>query len=308
MNKNSYILRNERIKKWVEARKGRMSLLAQMVDKNRTSLYSLIYENKMSPELIQVIESNQVFVEKMEKDCIKKFPLFKRHVMKGDGRVPRLSKKLNISCDVIRGLARAKGDKRYLLIKHGVDKVMNAIRECEKEQGGTSYSKEKIDIRAFLTTKVKKSHHNLDEIISLAQVVKENADFGNHDAAVICRDMGEGRYKILSIGFDTVFSNMCKSHVCEKKNPHLHAPYFAALTIPKQVQVTTEPLVLVSLVAPCPNCTKRLLLAGVSKVYCLFEPELIDGLQQFAREGVPVIKINLYEKTQMQINADQKAA
>lgn len=134
VNRSRYILRNERIKKWVEVRKGRMSLLAQMIQKDRASLYNLIYENKMSPEFITLIESNQVFVEAIEKDCIKNFPLFKRYVMKGGGRVPRLSKKLNISCDVIRGLARAKGDGRYLLIKHGIDKVMSAIRECEKDR------------------------------------------------------------------------------------------------------------------------------------------------------------------------------
>ena len=308
MNKNSYILRNARIKKWVEARKGRMSMIAQMIDKDRASLYNLIYDNKMSPELIQVIETNQVFAETLEKDCIKQFPFFKRHVMKGDGRVPRLAKKLNVSCEVIRGLARAKGDGRYLMIKYGTDKIIQAIRECENERSNTSYSKEKIDVRAFLTNEVKRKYHTLDEVIHLANMIKENADFGNHDAAVICRVMGEDRYKVISIGFDTVFTDMCKGHICEKKNPHLHAALFASLNIPKHEREKTEQLIVFSHNAPCPTCTKRLITAGISKAYCLYEPELMYGLHDFARHNVPVIKINMYTKTQTQINADQDAA
>lgn len=303
MLKKDYILRNERIKKWAEARKGRLVLLGRLVGKDRTSLYKLIYENKLSPELVKLIECKQLDVEEMEKNCIKRFPFYKSFILKGEGRVTRLATKVNIPARQLRDLAYSKGDGRYLLIKHGVERMMAAVRECERERGNSSYSHEKIDMRAYLTTTVKKSYHSLDDIIKLADQIKGNADFGNHDAAVICREVKPGQYKVLSAGFDSVFSDMCRSHVCEKKSPHLHAAMFAALNVPKNALSGSDEIILFSHSAPCPNCAPRLLTAGVKKVYCLYEPELMGGLHVLARQNVPVIKINMYDKKYKQINA-----
>lgn len=308
MKKNDYVLRNERIKKWVLARKGRISLLSIMLNKDRGNLHVMIFKNRLSPELILDIEQKQTEIEGLERDCIKQFPFFKRFIMKSEGRVGKLSEKLNISCEVLRGLARAKGDSRYRLIKYGVSRIYEAMRECENERKATSYSTEKIDVKAYVTSTVKKSHHSLDDLINLVGVIKENADFGNHDAAVIFREVGEGRYKVVSIGFDTVFTGMCKSHICEKQNPHLHATMFAAVGVPKNTTDSTGQLMLISHSAPCQNCATRLLNTGIRKAYCFFEPELMGGLNLLARHDVPVIKINLYNKTQQQINSTQDAA
>ncbi|MDR6630448.1 tRNA(Arg) A34 adenosine deaminase TadA [Acinetobacter lwoffii] len=308
MNKKDYVLRNARIKKWVEARKGRMPLLGQLVGKDRASLYNLIHENKMSPDLVHLIEEKQLEIEAMEKDCIKRFPSFRRFILKGEGRVQRLAEKVNLTARQLRDLAYSKEDGRYLLMKHGVDRIMNAIRECEREKANSSYSHEKLDIRAFLSTKVKKSHHSLDDIINLAGLIKEHADFGNHDAAVICREVKPDQYKVLSVGFDSVFSDMCKSHVCEKKNPHLHASMFAALNVPKQSDNATNALVLFSHSAPCPNCAPRLVSIGLTKAYCYYEAEFMGGLELLAKHDIPVIKINAYSKTYKRINGAAIAA
>lgn len=302
MKKSNYILRNEKIKKWVGMRKGRTTLLAELVNVKRTDLYKLIFDNRMSPELIYLIERRQIEIEDMEKECIRQFPYFKRFIMKGEGRLARLAAKLEVSGEILRGLARARGDSRYLLMKYGVQKVRSAMQECEKARQQSSYSHEKLDVKAYVTDTVKKKFHSLSEIIDLANVVKENADFGNHDAAIICRVVGEDRYKVLSIGFDTVFTDMCKSHVCEKKNRHIHALMFAAVSLSKKVVAEIESLICFTHNAPCPNCAARIIPLGIKAVYCLYEPELMDGLKALSRNNIPVIKVNVYSKTQTQIN------
>ena len=60
MKKDNYILRNEKIKKWVGMRKGRTSLLADLVGVKRTNLHNQIFENRLSPELVQMIERRQL--------------------------------------------------------------------------------------------------------------------------------------------------------------------------------------------------------------------------------------------------------
>lgn len=308
MKKDNYILRNEKIKKWVGMRKGRTSLLADLVGVKRTNLHNQIFENRLSPELVQMIERRQIEIEDMEKACLRQFPFFKRYIQKGEGRLARLSAKLELSSETLRGLSLARGDSRYLLMKYGVQKIRAAMQECELERKNASYTLEKIDVKAYVTATVKKKLHSLSEIIDLANVIKENADFGNHDAAVICRVMGGDRYKVLSIGFDTVFSDMCKSHVCEKKNRHIHALMFAAISLSKKAAAETGELMCFTHNAPCPNCAARIIPMGVKAVYCLYEPELMDGLNTLAKNNVPVIKVNLATKTHTQINSAVNAA
>ncbi len=306
MKKNNYVFRNELIRKWVANRRGRMTILAGLVGKNRENLYRLIHENRIAPDLLEIIERKQIEIEGLERECIQYFTFFKRFIMKGEGRVARLAEKLKVSSEILRGLARAKGDARYGLLRYGTSQVKAAIRECETERTESSYNREKIDIRAYVTATVKKKHHSLNDVIDLVQVIRENADFGNHDAAVVCRKVSDDRYKVEAIGFDTVFSDMCKSHVCEKDNPHLHAAMFAAINVPRNAKNMIGDLVMMTHTAPCPNCAPRLVNTGINQVYCFYEPELMGGLHILERQGIPVIKINLADRSQRQINSQDQ--
>lgn len=308
MNKKDYVLRTQRIRKWVEARRGRLPLLAELSGRSRNNLYAMIYENKMSPDLVHSIERKQLDIEDLEKACIKKFPTFSRFIMKGEGRAQSVAAKIGVTPRQLRNLAYSKGDGRYLLIKYGVEKVMQAIKDYERTKERTSYSYEKVDIRELLTAKVKKSVHTLDQIIHFAGLVKDHADAGNCDAAVLCRQVKKDQYKVLSIGFDSHFSDMCKGHVCEKDNPHLHASMFAALNMPKQPETATDQIILFSHSAPCPNCAARLISIGVNRTYCYFEPELMGGLMLLAKQNIPVFKINAIDNSHRQINGLATAA
>jgi tRNA(Arg) A34 adenosine deaminase TadA len=302
------VLQIGKIKKWIGGRKGRLTLLAHLLGKEKSKLYSMIYENRLSVELIQEIETKQKEAETLEKECLKNFPYLKRFINRGEGRVTQLAKRLGVSANTIRNLGNARGDSRFVLIKYGVSQVMVAMRECDKQRTRACYSYEKIDMKKYFSTQIKKSVHTLEQVMQIADSVKEHADFGNHDSAVVCRIMGENKYKIISIGFDTKFSDMCRSHVCDKSNPHMHAAMFAALNVQKQHINEVGGLMVYSHSAPCPNCANRLHSIGIAKMYCLFEPELMDGLHFLAQNNIPVIKYNLVTKKHKQINFLKNAA
>ncbi|OTG87848.1 hypothetical protein [Acinetobacter sp. ANC 3813] len=307
MKNTSAVLRCQRINKWVAARRGRMTLLADSLGRKRDDLYKLVAENRLSVELINAIERAQLDIEALESECTKEFPKFKRFVKKGGGRIGRLSKKLNIPVHILRGLADAKGDGIYLMIKYQTHKIASAVRECEIESKTAVYSVEKIDVRVYMEKNIKNKLHTFEEVIELADAVRDNADRGNHDGALICRQYGD-KYKILSIGFDFGSSNMAKSHVCDKLNPHVHALLFASLNLPKQDPDATGDIVSFGHHAPCPNCADRLLNAGVKRAYCLYEPELMGGMSQLAMHFVPVIKYSVAEKTFRTMNECGDAA
>ena len=296
MKNTSAVLRCQRISKWVASRRGRMSLLAGCLGRKRNDLYKLVSENRLSLDLLEAIERAQVDIEKMEQDCIKAFPIFKRFVKKGGGRLGRLGEKLNIPVHVLRGLADAKGDGRYLMIKYDTFKISAAVRELEIEARTSVYNVEKINVRIYMEENIKNKLHTFEEILRLADSVRENADIGNHDGALICRQYGK-KFKVLSIGFDFQASSMAKSHVCDKSQPHVHALLFAALNTPKQNPDETGDIISFGHHAPCPNCADRLLNIGVKRAYCLYEPELMGGIAQLAMNFIPVIKYNVSEKT-----------
>ncbi|MEX5443545.1 hypothetical protein WCE14_09260 [Acinetobacter schindleri] len=303
MKVNNNILKIELFKKWVGARKGRMSLLATLLGKNKKALYAIIHENRMSPDLMRAVEAQKLVIQELEQECIKQFPYFVRFVRKGEGRMSRLAEKLEVSTNAIRGLAHAKKDGRFLLINYGVKRVVNAIRDIEQERRNASYSHEKMDVKAYISEQVRRRNYSLSEVMQLADQIKQHADAGNQDAAVICRVMGEGKYRILSVGFDTHFSDMCKSHVCDQSNPHIHASLFAALSLPKKERDQVGYLMQFSHSAPCPGCAKRLINLGIAEVYCYFEPELLDGVQEMGDLGIPVYKYNVVHKTVKTINS-----
>jgi len=302
------VLRIGKLKKWIGGRKGRLSLLAQLLGQEKSKLYSMIHENRLSVDFMEQIEAKQKEAEELEKECLKKFPYLKRFINKGEGRVPLLAKKLGLSVNTVRNFGKAYGDSRFVLIKYDVSRVMAAIRECENERNRACYSYEKLDVKKYLSTQIKKSLHTLEQVMQIADLVKEHADFGNHDSAVICRIIGEDKYKIISIGFDTKFSDMCRSHVCDKSTPHIHAAMFAALNVPKQHINEVGGLMVYSHSAPCPNCANRLHSLGMAKMYCLFEPELMGGLYFLEENNIPVIKYNLVTKEHKQINSLSDAA
>lgn len=301
------MLRCQRINKWISARRGRMTLLANLLGKKKQDLYNLISQNRLSADLMQAIERAQIDVEKMEKQCIQDFAVFKRFVKKGDGRVPRLAAKIDMPVHKIRNLAKKTGEGRFLMISLGLDKIIKGVRDCERESRNSSYNTEKINVRAYMDKSIKNKLLTFDELINVADEIRQNADTGNHDAAVICRESG-GRYKIISIGFDMAFSNMGKSHVCDKQNPHVHAVMFAALNVPKQDANITGDIVLFSHHAPCPNCAERLINVGVQRAYCLYEPELQAGLVQLGLNFIPVFKYNIAEKKLRKMNDVEQAA
>ena len=70
------ILRVELIKKWVRARRGRMTVLARATGQNKNALYATIFENRMSAELVNTVERKKSEIEALERECIKFFPFF----------------------------------------------------------------------------------------------------------------------------------------------------------------------------------------------------------------------------------------
>lgn len=304
--KSNNILRVELIKKWVRARRGRMGMLAKALGEGKNNLYATIFEDRMSAQLLAQVEQKKNEIEALERECIREFPYFIRFVRKGQGRMGKLAKKLGVSSSVIRDLAHAKKDGKYRLIDIGTQKIKSAIRDIESERRDKSYSYEHVDVSAFLSEEVKKKSYTLQEVMALADQLKQMADTGNQDGAVICRRVGD-KYKILSIGFDKQFSDPCKSHICDKNNPHIHAVFLACLNVPKKERDQVGTLVGYSQSAPCPNCAPRLIGLNIDAFYCLLEPELMGGLNALGEVGIPVYKYNLATKTIRTINSVVKS-
>ncbi|GEM_PF-2544034 len=296
-------LRNEKIQKWTLARKGRMSLLASLLEMDKQLLYRMVTDFRLSTHLINEIEKKQKEVEGLEVECIREFDYLKRFAAKGHGRIAKLAQKMGEPTHRMYGLVKATGDSRYLLIQYGTQQVMKAVTEIEREFKGR-YNKGQINIKDFLTKEVRGKNYTLKEIECLAGKFKEHADFANHDAAVICQKIGEDKYKVLSMGFDTQLPELCQSHICEKENPHIHALTMAVLNLHREPVKETGELIAFGHSAPCPSCAKRLNKRGIAQVYCYFEPELLDGLVLLAKNRVPVIKINLVNSTFKQINKE----
>ncbi|MCU4320631.1 hypothetical protein [Acinetobacter bereziniae] len=301
MHKDNYILRLALLQKWLKARKGRLSILSVKNEIDKHLLYRLIHENRISIELLRAIENDKKEIEELEKECIKKFEIFKRFIKKGEGRTALLSKKLGVKSYLLRDLSYAKGDGRYLLLKYGAKRIVDAIREIERGRSSACYQVEKLDVNKFINNNAPKSLQTLQGVMSFAESVKKYADMGNHDGSVICEIHGN-KYKIISIGFDTKFDDMCRSHICDKSDPHLHGLLFATLGIAKNHRKHISGLMAFSQTAPCPNCAKRLIKAGVSEVYCYFEPELMDGLNDLGNNHIPVYKYMLLQNTVKKIN------
>lgn len=299
------ILRVELIKKWVRARRGRMTVLAKATEQNKNDLYATIFENRMSAELMNTVERKKSEIEALERECIKFFPFFLRFTRKGQGRIGKLAEKLETSSNVIRDLSKSKGDSRYRLISHGVERIKKAIREIENERRDHSYNHEKIDVKAYLSDEIQKKSYTLLDVMGLADMIKRQADAGNEDSAVICRRDGD-KYRILSIGFDTKFNDMCKSHVCDKSDPHVHATFFASLNVPRKERNKVGQIISFSHSAPCPNCASKLIDLNIDEVYCLFEPELLGGINALGDVGIPVYKYNLVTKSLKTINSVTK--
>lgn len=301
MLKDNYILRLVLLKKWLNARKGRLSVLAVMQNMDKHLLYRLIYENRISDELLYNIVKHEKTIEILEKECLEKFEIFKRFIKKGEGRTGMLARKLGVKTHLIRDLSYAKGDGRYLLLKYDAKRVVNAIREIDRGRSSVCYRVEKLDVNKFIDQHAPKSLQDLKGVMDFAERVKQYADIGNHDGSVICEIHGD-RYRIISIGFDSKFDDMCRSHVCDKSNPHLHGLLFATLGIAKSHRKHIGGLMAFSQNAPCPNCAKRLISAGIGEVYCHFEPELMDGIEELGINHIPVYKYMFLQKALKIIN------
>lgn len=299
-------LRNEKIKKWTLARKGRMSLLAKMLKMDKQQLYRQVNDYRLSPDLIAKIEVQQKEIHKLEIECIRKFEYLKRFAARKQGRITKLSKKLGVPLHKVRELTHATGDSRYLMLQYGTKRVMTAMREVEKDY--SRYSDNTRPIKTFLTREVIAKSYTLKQIEELAGKIKDLADHGNHDAAFICQSVGRNKYKILSTGFDSKQMDMCKSHICDHSDPHLHAFTLCDLNFPKKDLPGVGEVVAFGHSAPCPTCAQRLYVRGVSKVYCYFEPERMGGLDLLAKHGIPVLKINVANGSTKKINCLDKAA
>ena len=153
-------LRNEKIQKWTLARKGRMSLLASLLEMDKQLLYRMVTDFRLSTHLINEIEKKQKEVEGLEVECIREFDYLKRFAAKGHGRIAKLAQKMGEPTHRMYGLVKATGDSRYLLIQYGTQQVMKAVTEIEREFKGR-YNKGQINIKDFLTKEVRGKKYTL---------------------------------------------------------------------------------------------------------------------------------------------------
>lgn len=306
MRKENYIVRAQLLKKWLLVRRGRLSVLSVTIDIEKSILFKMIDENRISPELLKTIDSKLELIEALEKECIAKFDYFRRFVRKGEGRASRLAKLLKVSTKAIRDLSYAKGDGRYVLMRYGTQNVMQSIKEIDQTRTKACYSFDKFNAKAFIENNASKALMDLNAIMSFADMVKHHADYGNEDGAVICTIHGEGRYRVASIGVDSLYTDLCRSHVCDQLNPHLHGLLFACLGINKKNRSEVGGLMAFAHNAPCPNCAKRLISSGITEVYCYFEPEDMQGIQLLGKHGIPVYKYQLVSKSVKLINETAK--
>lgn len=192
MKRDNYIVRVELLRKWLRVRRGRLTILAMTIDMDKKKLYRIIDENRMSPELLKTIDSKLELIEDLEKECIEKFEYFKRFIRKGEGRASRLARILNVSTQAIRDLSYAKGDARYVLMRYGTKNIMNAIKSIDQRRTKSCYSFDKFNVRSFIDAHAPKSFQDLQGIMQFADQVKEYANYGNEDGAVICSVHGQG--------------------------------------------------------------------------------------------------------------------
>lgn len=296
------IAKIEKLRKWLNARRGRTLIMANMLKIKKTHLYKLVNENRVSGDLLATITEKQALITKLERICIEKYKYLNRFVKRGQGRVPRLAQELKMPTHKVRRLLLASGDSRFQLISIGINKVMNAVTRVERHYA--RYANEPVSLRTILTSDMKRKKFDLKGIENVAGEVRENANFGDHDAAVFFKSAGAGKYRIISVGFDYEIEDACKSHICNKDRHYMHAITVASFKVPKEDSENVGELCVFVTTAPCPVCADRLLKLGVSKVYCYFEPELMDGLHLLQNHGVPVFKINIVTREETQINSE----
>lgn len=295
-------LKNEKLRKWLSARKGRTALLAKMMKMKKTDLYRLVIENRLQYDVYESISEKQKEILELETECIKKYRYLNRFYRRGNGRIPRLAEELRMNTNSVRRLLNASGDSRFRLIEIGMNKVLNAIKRVEKQY--SRYCNENVNLTIYTTREMKRRTYDLLGIENVAAEVRDNSNAGENDAAVIFRKVGQDRYRIIAVGFDYRTDDMCKSHVCDKKRNYMHAITVAGFSVPRNEDFGTDEVMVFSTTAPCPKCAERILKRGVSAVYCYFEPDDWSGLELLKQHGVPVFKINVENRQIININSE----
>lgn len=293
------------LQKWIKERRGRLPLMAKLINRDADDLYRLIHSNRVSKDLFKIINHKMIEIEKLERECLNYFPHFRRFVKKGDGRGRDLravlrERGIHVGKYEIQSMSSAKGDSRLRLLKYGVQEFKDAIRQVEADR--RRYVVGSDSLKELISQNLKRRKYNLDGIQNIAKELKMHAEMGDQSSAVVFRRMGDDHLKIVACGVDAYSDDMCKSHVCTPDNPYLHAAMGAALGLRRISTNEVHPLEIFSQITPCVNCCKRLVNSGITAVYALFEPNEPGTAEFLAEHNIPLFKLNLSNKKFIQIN------
>lgn len=273
--------------KWLGRRQGRMAMLAQLMGYEKNTLYQIIYKDRMTKELYQIVTHKQVEIEKLETECVQEHRYFKRFIRRGDGRLVALSEVTHIPVHVLRSMANAKGEQRFIMCKYGISRIMNGIKEVDTQR--RKHSIQAIELKAEIRKDVKKRIYSMSQIEALAMDLKVHANFGNQSSAILFHRLPGDQLRVVSVGFDTFIVDPMKAHVCDNDNPHIHAPISALLDY-RRDPTNVHALEIYSLYAPCHNCANWLHRNGVSAVYSKFNADDMLGVQQLIKSEIQVYK------------------
>lgn len=259
-----------------------------MVSVDTEKLYLMIEEGNISTELMSALDIAMPEIIQQEKECLKLHRRLKEFLYRDKTRVGLLAKKIGITQKQVLKMRDAVGSNRFIMMKHGVFKIREAINELNHAE----YKYESLNraLRMVFTAEVKRWNYTITQIQRIAEKLKEHANCGNHDVSMVLQQKTHNKYAILSMGFDLHQNKMYKSHICDRKNPHVHATRLALMNIPETISPNTD-LTLFSQTAPCPTCAKNILKTQVKKVICVFHPEEMEGLDILCDSNIGVHQI-----------------
>lgn len=293
------------LRKWLKDRRGRLPLLAEIIERDASKLYQMINNDRLPPHLFKVINHKMPQIEALESECLKYFPNFRRFIRKGGGRVRDLcgalrERGVSVTRHDIHSLASAKGDSRLRILKYGLQTLKDSVKQVENERRRYVTGTDKLKL--LITGNVRRRNYDIRGIERIATELKSHADMGNQSAAVIFRRLNDSNLKIVTCGVDSYNEDMCKSHICQTSNQHLHAPMAAALGLRKRIDSEVHSLEIFSQITPCVNCCRRLVDSGITAVYALFEADEPGSAEYLREHSIPLFKLDLKTNIYAQVN------
>ena len=121
-----------RLEKWIQKRRGRLSELARRLVVQRQTLRTRINMYGLQQLEIDKLKVQMFKIERDEKRAIDLLRYIKKWMAQKQGRQLALAQRLSITPFALRSLCYAKKNKRYAIIKYGINRIRQDIKAIER--------------------------------------------------------------------------------------------------------------------------------------------------------------------------------